>query len=214
MRVGGWTARGDRALVGGSHWVRKGLGPGPGSGGISEVTRRCHLLVLCVWRPPRLLESRADRRDNAPISLSAGAVRGGSRAVGVVLSALESREQAGGMGQAAGRGWGWGAFRGGNVEAGPAGGLKARPSRLPHCSRPEAPVPQQPRVMVLGRQDVGPSPRVLQALGELPQTPRVPNRIPRAREELCGLREPRGLCSPDSPLDAQLNPHGGCVTLS
>ena len=97
--------------AGGSHWARKGLGPGPGSGDISEVTRRCHLLVLYVWRPPRLLESRADRRDNAPISLSAGAV-GGSRAGGMVLSALESREQAGGMGQAAGRGWGVGGFPG------------------------------------------------------------------------------------------------------
>ena len=163
--------------------------------------------------PPRLLESRADRRDNAPISLSAGAL-GGSRAVGMVLSALESQEQAEGMGHVAGRGWGWGTFQGGDVEARPSGVLKAHPSRLPHCSRPEAPVPQQPSVMVLGRQDVGPSPRVVQALGELPQTPHVPKRVPRAGEELCGLRGPRGLCSPDSPLDAQLNPHGGCLTLS
>ena len=108
----------------------------------------------------------------------------------------------------------WGAFQGGEVEAGPAGVLKACPSWLPHCSRPEVLVPQQPRVMVLGRQDVGPSPRVLQALGALPHTLHVPKRVPRAGEELCGLSGPRGLCSPDSPLDAQLNPHGGCLTLS
>lgn len=143
--------------VGGTHWARKGLGPGPGSGSISEVTRRCHLLMPCVWRPRRLLESRADRRDNAPISISAGAV-GGSRAVGMVLSALESREQAGAWGRRLEGAGGWGAFQGGDVEAGPAGVLKACPSQLPHCSGPEALVPQQPRVMVLGRQDVGPSP--------------------------------------------------------
>lgn len=35
-----------------------------------------------MWRPPRLSENRAGRRDNAPVSPSAGAV-GGSRAVGM-----------------------------------------------------------------------------------------------------------------------------------
>lgn len=70
--------------AGGGQWARKGLG----SGGISEVTRRCHLLVPYVWRPPGLSESRASRKDNAPISPSGGAV-GGSRAVRTVLSAVE-----------------------------------------------------------------------------------------------------------------------------
>ena len=83
---------------------------------------------------------------------------------------------------------GWGAFQGGDTKAGAAGGLRARPSRLPRCSRPEALVPQQPRVTVLGRQDVGPSPRVLRALGVLPHM--SPKKLPRAGEQLCGLRPP------------------------
>ena len=44
----------------------KALGPGPGSGGISEVTHRCHLLVLYVWRPPQTLGEQGRQEGQRP----------------------------------------------------------------------------------------------------------------------------------------------------
>lgn len=156
--------------------------------------------ALCVETPQALGEQGRQEGQRPRLSQCRGS--GGLQGRG------DDRSRQGAWGRRPEGAGGWRAFQGGDTKAGAAGGLRAHPSRLPCCSRPEALVPQQPRVMVLGRQDVGPSPRVLRALGALPHMSQRGCQGP-GSSSVVSVRRPRGLCSPDPPLDAQ-PPRGLC----